>query len=337
MTITATQTMQAAHTALPPFALFAKAHGFYDPEGGITVADALDKTDLGFEAFFGSALGRDDEARVTASIPGKVAVMRRNSEGDLMGVGIVGTRYRIVQHKAAFSFAQNLVDEFGSNVVAASEYGPYIGTGGRALIVLRLPRTLNINDLDVVDVYVMVTNSHDGSSGVVGQVVPIHAATQAHLETAIVGAPQTFTLRHSGNVEGKMAEVEETMATVQAWSEAYAEATGRLLVTRLTAEQKTAFINAMLPTPKNASEKAGLDWAERRADFETLWNNLKVTGYHRDSAYGAFLAWCAYSDHESPAKRSSNPELTRAERTLNGESAKTKHRAWKYLAELTGN
>lgn len=265
-------------------------------------------------------------ANITMS--GFRGVIRLNADGTRSGLGVVKTSYRTCQNADAFDFAQSLLDDFGANVVAAAAWGNPVGA--KAFLALRLPDTLMAGGTDPHDVYVVVSNSHDGSSALTARVAPIRRATGAEITAPLVGAPMSYTLRHTGDMGAKFRDAEATMSTVRRWIETYESATFALLAEKMTSEQFAAFAKQALPTPKGSSERSADQWAARRATLIDLFENGKGQGFGRGTRYAAFTAFCEYVDFHS-ATRGGDPSSIRQDRLLSGRAARQKADAWALL------
>ena len=110
-----------------------------------------------------------------AMIPGYRANVRSTDEAVL---GVVSARYRIVQNKEAFQFTDDLLGEGVTYETAGSLQG-----GKKVWMLARLPRKYLIAGDQVVP-YLVIFNSHDGSSGESGHdsdpcSLPEHAEPRA--------------------------------------------------------------------------------------------------------------------------------------------------------------
>ena len=82
---------------------------------------------------------------------------------DSSPLGIVGDRYTVLQNSSAFEFFDTLVgkDE------AIYETAGVIGRGERVWLLAKMPGYIKIGRKDIVNKYVLLTNTFNGSSTVV--------------------------------------------------------------------------------------------------------------------------------------------------------------------------
>lgn len=111
-----------------------------------------------------------------ALIPGYRANVRSTDDAVL---GVVSDRYRIVQNEEAFQFTDDLLGEGVTYETAGSLQG-----GKKVWMLARLPRKYLIAGDQVVP-YLVIFNSHDGSSGVKVAMTPIRVVCQNTLNLAL--------------------------------------------------------------------------------------------------------------------------------------------------------
>ena len=124
-------------------------------------------------------------------IPGYRANVRSTDDAVL---GVVSDRYRIVQNEEAFQFTDDLLGEGVTYETAGSLQG-----GKKVWMLARLPRKYLIAGDQIVP-YLVIFNSHDGSSGVKVAMTPIRVVCQNTLNLALNTAKRSWTARHTENV-----------------------------------------------------------------------------------------------------------------------------------------
>lgn len=137
-----------------------------------------------------------------AMIPGYRANVRSTDDAVL---GVVSDRYRIVQNEEAFQFTDDLLGEGVTYETAGSLQG-----GKKVWMLARLPRKYLIAG-DQVEPYLVIFNSHDGSSGVKVAMTPIRVVCQNTLNLALNTAKRSWTARHTENVLLRVQDARETL------------------------------------------------------------------------------------------------------------------------------
>ena len=135
-------------------------------------------------------------------IPGYRANVRSTDDAAL---GVVSDRYRIVQNEEAFQFTDDLLGEGVTYETAGSLQG-----GKKVWMLARLPRKYLIAG-DQVEPYLVIFNSHDGSSGVKVAMTPIRVVCQNTLNLALNTAKRSWTARHTENVLLRVQDARETL------------------------------------------------------------------------------------------------------------------------------
>jgi len=104
-----------------------------------------------------------DENGVTSAkyvdVPKKQAIIREDNNSV---IGIVGTKYKVVQNMEVFNALDTLVDAGDARYAAAGEFNG----GSNIWMVLELPRGVSVAN-DPHAAFLLVKTSHDGSSSVV--------------------------------------------------------------------------------------------------------------------------------------------------------------------------
>ena len=137
-----------------------------------------------------------------AMIPGYRANVRSTDDAVL---GVVSDRYRIVQNEEAFQFTDDLLGEGVTYETAGSLQG-----GKKVWMLARLPRKYLIAG-DQVEPYLVIFNSHDGSSGVKVAMTPTRVVCQNTLNLALNTAKRSWTARHTENVLLRVQDARETL------------------------------------------------------------------------------------------------------------------------------
>ena len=117
-------------------------------------------------------------------------------------LGIVGKGYGIVQNSKAFDFMDFIKEASGSEPVIES-YGA-LGYGERMFITATLGEDSYLNPNDAIKNYVVFTNSHDGSGGVMAFFTPIRVICQNTLNMAIRGCANKVVFKHTSKVDERL-------------------------------------------------------------------------------------------------------------------------------------
>jgi len=144
---------------------------------------------------------------------------RRSSDNSILGV--VGPNYTPLQNTEAFEFFRPFLDE----KAAAIETAGSLRHGKRVWILAKINRDpMVIKGNDVVDKYVLLSNSHDGTLAVRVGFTPIRVVCNNTLSMSLTSkASQLIRVKHTKNVVQNLENIQEIMNMADAEFQATAE------------------------------------------------------------------------------------------------------------------
>lgn len=122
-------------------------------------------------------------------------------------LGIVKGKYTEVQNNEAFKFFDNAI---GENKAIWQTAG-YFGNGERIFVSAKLPNDIKVNGNDMVENYLVFTNSHDGSTGIKILFTPIRVVCENTLNAAIKGSTNFVSFRHTKSVHDNIDSAAEIL------------------------------------------------------------------------------------------------------------------------------
>jgi phage/plasmid-like protein (TIGR03299 family) len=128
----------------------------------------------------------------------------RTDTNDILG--IVKGRYRIVQNKDAFGFFDTIIDK-GE---AIFETAGALGKGERIFVTAKLPEDMLVRG-ERVEKYIMLTNSHDGTSTIIAGFTPIRVVCNNTLTAALKKLDNKVSISHTASAESRLKEASRVM------------------------------------------------------------------------------------------------------------------------------
>ena len=214
-------------------------------------------------------------------------VVRDNPFGEGIDVlSTVGERYKVVQNDELFSFADNMLDG-GRWETAGSIKNGRVVFGSLAL---ERETVLDPNGVaDIVKTYLVVKTSHDGSSAVEAMVTPVRVVCQNTLNAALRGVKQSYKIRHTQTVSGKVAAAREALGLAHTYMDEFEKVAQSMIQTEITKATFEKILEAAYPRPEKDVKGAVTKWANKVDQIEDIWTS-DTTNMIATTAWGAYNA-----------------------------------------------
>jgi phage/plasmid-like protein (TIGR03299 family) len=197
-------------------------------------------------------------------------------------LGVVGARYKVLQNEELFDFGDFLLD--GGRWETAGS----IAHGTKVFGSLALDRetVLDPNGLsDRINNYLLVSSSHDGSSSINIAITPVRVVCQNTLSIALANAKQTFKVRHTQTLQGRLQTAREALGIADRYLDAFTLEAQRLIETSITQRQFETIVELAYNKPEE-------DVKGSFAKYDTKVDLVNFL-YQRDPANGN--AWGAFN------------------------------------------
>ena len=243
-------------------------------------------------------------------IPGCKANIRNTDRASL---GIVSDKYKVVQNKEAFQFTDDLLGAGVRYETAGSLQG-----GRKVWMLAKMPQRYIISG-DEIAPYMVVMNSHDGSSGIKVAMTPVRVVCQNTLNLALRNAKRTWTTKHTENVMSRVHEAKETLQLAESYMGELGRSIDRLSRINLTDKKVMEFMESFFPmTPEltviqRKNNKQMLEDMKRRYWEAPDLNNIGRNGYRFINAVSDFAT------HAEPIRKTKNYNENLFLRTVEGE------------------
>lgn len=122
-------------------------------------------------------------------------------------LGIMTNMYEPLQNADAFLLLDELVNEQLAMYVTAGS----IRGGKQVWALAKLPNHITVGEGDRIENYLLMSNSHDGSSAIQILSTPIRVVCNNTLSYALKSATNRFAWRHTGNVFDRLDDAKEAL------------------------------------------------------------------------------------------------------------------------------
>lgn len=170
----------------------------------------------------------------------------RSSDGSVMG--IVGSRYSIVQNEEAFAFTDSLIGEGVTYETAGSLRG-----GRQIWLLAKMPEAYIAGDK--FEPYICFVNSHDGTGAVRACMTPIRVVCNNTLNLALSSAKRSWSTPHRGDVMLRLDEARQTLQLADQYMKNLAAKADQLANETMTEEQVVIVLNKMFELAEDATDR----------------------------------------------------------------------------------
>ena len=239
------------------------------------------------------------------AVPAFATVRDNPRDGQKDVLGVVGSRYKVLQLEDLFDFGDQLLSGGGRWETAGSLKGGRVAFGSLAL---ERETVLDPNGVaDRINQFLLLATSFDGSTAVTAANTPVRVVCANTLNLALGGAKQSFKIRHTQTLDGKLAAAREALDMASVYMDEFDTHAQNMLAYQLNAKETEDLIQKVYPRPdKDASKAAQTRWENKRVAIDTIMQS-ETTNMVKDSVWGVFNALTENLDWNR-ASRNGNAE-----------------------------
>jgi phage/plasmid-like protein (TIGR03299 family) len=282
-----------------------------------TSAEAIEAAELDWKVEKRKLFIQDSVNASPIEIPGKFATVRADNQVTL---GIVGKVYTPLQNKQAFSFFDAIVGVKEAMYHTAGS----LGVGERVWILAKLPGYIKVTEDDVVEKYLLLANSHDGSSAVEMLFTPVRVVCQNTLNLAISTTDKKISLRHTISIGSKIDAVRKQLGIIHYQYQIFGETAQKMVGVKMTQPQYAEYLEKIGLV---ALDEKGKMSTRSQNNFDTLVS-LYEHGKGNDAKDVAGTVWAAMNAVVEYVDYVRGSDANRAKSILYGSGADIKQKAW---------
>lgn len=258
-------------------------------------------------------------------VEGKAAIIRQDTD---QVFGIMSDGYHPVQNTEAFSFFDAVI---GQGEAIYHSAGSFFN-GRKVWIMAKLPEDIEIIKGDVIQPYILLSNSHDGSSALRMQITPMRLVCWNML-SATLNQKAGFYAKHTRNVMQKATQAREVLGLAHAYYQMFAKQVDELVNTRMTALEMQDYLQKVYQFKEDVAYKEQDHRLVKayESTIDLLSHPTNTAGGIAGTKWAALNAVTYYIDHERPVRGSDYKEDRRLDTSWFGTGAELRQRAFSLL------
>ena len=281
-----------------------------------TAQEAIEAANMGWEVGMREVFIQTPSGQFM-EVTDKKAVTRMDN-GKVFGV--FSNQYTPLQNRDAFTFFDSVV---GAGEAIYHTAGTLAG-GSRIWILAKLPGDLKLSDTDVLERYILLANSHDGSLAVTMKPTTVRVVCNNTLSVALGGETnKLFRAVHTSSVMQRVNQARETLGLQEAYFANVMRGIERLADERMTQAAANEFLVELFGQEENPEAIS----TRMQNQIDTVGNLfVKGTGNHGVNRWDMLHAVTEFVDH----KRTKDDDQ-RLDAAWFGGGKDLKQKAWNLL------
>lgn len=233
-------------------------------------------------------------------IPNTFTVIRDSPfTGKPEALGSVGNRWTPFQNESVANLCRTLS---GMSGVTPAAYG-VLGDGRKTFLAMKFPEGLDFRSphdgkIDTTDLYLTIFNSHDGYGSLSANITPIRpfCANQQRMAESL--AKTRFLLRHTGEEQIRMQQLEEMLGESFEFHQIYKQACEAQIEKELDEDDVLRELNKLfMALDPDLTERQRELRGEVVLTVKDMYNTSPTVAPFKGTAYGLYNAITEYTDH----------------------------------------
>lgn len=156
-------------------------------------------------------------------------------------LGMVRGRYEVVQNKDAFGFFDSIIDSGEAIFQTAGA----LGNGERIFLSAKLPDDFVIGT-EKIEKYIMLTNSHNGTSSVIAGLTNVRVVCNNTLQAALNGLENKVSISHIIGAKDKIKEAYKVMGIASKYNLQVEQMFNQMLDVKMTEGDLATYFTKVL-------------------------------------------------------------------------------------------
>jgi len=235
----------------------------------------------------------------------------RDSDDTVLGV--VGSRYTPIQNNQCFDFLDTVLDDFDAKYETAGA----LDNGRIVWMLLNLGKDVVVGE-DRTIPYLLLTNSHDGSTAIKALTTPIRVVCQNTLTFALNNYASQFSFRHTQNVHGRIEQARNALELSYQYVDGFQEEVERLIEQEVTDSKFEELVETIYPMPQLKEDGSNALMFQKAMETKgVLMSNFLTPEFseHKNTAWSAINSFSNYELWTAPI-RGSERDVRIMQRTI---------------------
>ena len=292
-------------------------------------------TTVPLQGYVDSSVNKYESVTDYYPVPNKQGVLKLGKDHNNSIIGVVGSKYKIVQNMEVFGALDALIESGDARYSAAGEYNG----GANVWMLMELPNGVTV-DSDPHAAYLLAKTSHDGSCSVIIRPIIERVFCANQIGKIIHGKmkkPLMYKMKHTTNSELSISDIRNiTTITYQAIEE-YELTAAQLLKRAVDKQQATNIFKKVWALPPEV-EDAPYDMLSKgqrkqytmatdaRTKAWDIYSQSPTQENIRGTAFGVWQAVIEYADYYA-----TGGDEKRALATISGSNDRIKNKALSIL------
>lgn len=298
-------------------------------EKAATAAEALEAAGLNWKVTKEPIFLKDG-----TQIARQYATVRSDTK---QALGVVGEVYRALQNKEALS----LLDAVVGRKEAIYHTAGALGLGERVWLLAKLPGQIRVVGDDVADKFLLLTNTHDGTTTADIMFTPIRVVCQNTLNLALSDATRKQKVRHTSKMGLKVGDIRQGLGIINERFDLFESQAKALAGVNFKKADLESYYKAIGLIPATDAEKENMSTRAKNIveEVSRLFEHGKGNDLPgvKGTAWAAFNGVAEYVDYFRSTKGGDDAQgklQARAESLLYGSGALLKQKAWDAAVDL---
>ena len=255
---------------------------------------------------------RQENIQTSEACPIPLDGFRANIKDDGTPLGIVSTKYKVVQNADAFAFLDSLVEE-GMKFERAGG----LQNGRKVFVLARMPDKYIISG-EHISPYIVFINSHDGTGSIKILMTPVRVICLNMLNLALRNAVRSWSAVHSGNVSYKLEDAKNTLLYADRYMQELGVTIEELKQQPVNDAKVLELVDVLLPTNDSMSDAQRKNVGLQREDLLERYFHAPDLAPLKQTAYRFINAVSDHATHADPIRRRENYNEALFNRSVEG-------------------